>query len=196
MASELPLFPLSTVLFPGGPLALRIFETRYLDLVRRCFREQSCFGVVLIEDGAEVGALGEIAEVGTTARLTDFDPLVDGLLGVRCCGERRFRILERRQQSDGLHVAAVAYLPEETPATLPPDLERLGMLLRELLPRLEEYAQVEPHYQDAAWVGYRWAELLPLQPRERQQVLELDEPLTRLRKVAAWAATRPEAAQR
>jgi uncharacterized protein len=195
MASELPLFPLSTVLFPGGPLALRIFETRYLDLVRRCFREQSRFGVVLIEEGAEVGALDAIAAVGTTARLTDFESRPDGLLGVRCSGEQRFRILERRQQSDGLHLAAVAYLPEEAPAALPPDLERLGMLLRELLPRLEEYAQVDPDYHDAAWVGYRWAEILPLQPRERQELLELNDPLLRLRKVATWAATRPEAAR-
>jgi uncharacterized protein len=189
---ELPLFPLSTVLFPGGPLRLRIFETRYLDMVRRCFREGSEFGVVLIREGGEVGEVTALAELGTTARLTDFEPRADGLLGVSCIGERRFRISARTQRADGLHVAVVDYLPSEPPEELGADFARLGALLQELLPRLGEYQPLEPQFTDAAWVGYRWAELLPLSMDERQQVLELADPQARLQLVASWAARQPE----
>jgi uncharacterized protein len=189
----LPLFPLSTVLFPGGPLRLRIFETRYLDMVRRCFREGREFGVVLIREGGEVGEVAELAAVGTTARLTDFEPRADGLLGVSCLGARRFRISARHQQADGLHVGTVEYLPGEAPQQLGADFARLGALLRELLPRLSEYQPLEPQFSDAAWVGYRWAELLPLSLEERQQVLELSDAHARLELVAAWAARQPEA---
>ena len=105
-AASLPLFPLHTVLFPGGPLSLRIFETRYLDMVRRCLKEQGTFGVVLILEGAEAGAVATVADIGTSARLVDFDTLPDGLLGVVCVGERRFRVrpqlaAARRPESRG-----------------------------------------------------------------------------------------------
>src|SRR6476469_216509 len=101
----MPLFPLNTVLFPGGPLPLRIFETRYVDMVRHCMRERCPFGVVLIRAGAEVGAVADTAEVGTTAHIVDFNPMPDGLLGISCVGEHKFRVLSRRQQGDGLNVA-------------------------------------------------------------------------------------------
>ena len=108
---QLPLFPLNTVLFPGGPLELRIFEARYVDMVRRCLKEGSPFGVVLILAGAEAGAVTEVADIGTSARLVDFDTLPDGLLGVTTVGERRFRVQRRWQQPDGLHLGEVEYLP-------------------------------------------------------------------------------------
>src|SRR5258705_13035588 len=111
----LALFPLDTVLFPGGPLSLRIFEARYLDMVRRCLKEHSAFGVVLILAGAEAGAVSEGADTGTSARLVDFDTLPDGLLGITCVGERRFRVRRRRQQGDGLNLAEGGYLPGEAP---------------------------------------------------------------------------------
>src|SRR5215467_4574263 len=114
-ATTLPLFPLQTVLFPGGPLSLRIFEPRYLDLVRRCLKEQSPFGVVLILEGAEAGPVTTVAPIGTTARLVDFEALPDGLLGVVCVGERRFRVLRHWSQDDGLNAAEVEYLAESAP---------------------------------------------------------------------------------
>src|ERR1700716_2112001 len=98
-----PLFPLNTVLFPGGPLPLRIFETRYVDMVRHCMRERCAFGVVLIRAGAEVGAVADTAAVGTTARIVDFNSMPDGLLGITCVGERKLRVLRRWQQDDGLN---------------------------------------------------------------------------------------------
>lgn len=185
----LPLFPLHTVLFPGGPLGLRIFEPRYLDLVRRCLKEQSAFGVTTILEGAEAGELVRLAPIGTRARLVDFDPLPDALLGITCLGEERFRIQHRWQQSDGLHLAEVEYLAAERPEELPAELAHLADLLREVLPKLGHgYAHVETRYEDAGWVANRWAEVLPLEPQQRLALLELDAPLERLAQVAAWSA--------
>ena len=191
----LPLFPLGTVLFPGGPLALRIFEPRYLDLVRRCMREQAPFGVVLILEGLEAGPVAALATTGTSARLTDFDTRPDGLLGIACRGERRFRVVRRWQQRDGLHLAEVDYLPPAAPRTLPPELAHLGAELRAVLARLDgPFAQLETHYEDAGWVANRWAEILPLAPAHKQALLELAEPLALLEEVAAWLARQPPAA--
>ena len=191
----LPLFPLHTVLFPGGPLSLRIFETRYLDMVRRCLKAQGSFGVVLILAGAEAGAVDAVAATGTSARLVDFDTLPGGLLGVMCVGERRFRLLRRWQQPDGLNFAEVDYLPDEAPCALPAELAHLGELLREVLPRLGgAYAYVEAHYEDAGWVGNRWAEILPLSAAEKLALLELADPLARLAQVAVWSAGQSAAA--
>ena len=191
-ASELPLFPLSTVLFPGGPLRLRIFEPRYLDMVRQCLRGSRPFGVVLILEGLEAGAAASVATTGTSARLVDFDTLPDGLLGIDCLGEQRFRLCRRWQQPDGLNLAEVDYLPEDAACALPAELAHLGELLREVLPQLgERYAHVTAHYDDAGWVGNRWAEVLPLTCAEKQQLLELADPLARLTQVAAWSTRKP-----
>jgi uncharacterized protein len=187
-AAQLPLFPLNTVLFPGGPLSLRIFEPRYLDMVRHCLKEQVSFGVVLILEGAEVGAVAAVAGTGTTARLVDFATLPDGLLGIECVGERRFQVLRRWQQGDGLNLAEVEYLPEDAAHALPEELAHLGELLRALLPQLGGgYGHVEGHYADAGWVANRWAEILPLAPGKKLALLELGDPLMRLRLVADWS---------
>ena len=191
----LPLFPLQTVLFPGGPLALRIFEPRYLDMVRRCFKDQSGFGVTTILEGDEAGAVTRLATTGTLARLVDFDPLPDGLLGITCLGEERFRVLRHWQQPDGLNFGEVQYLEAEAPSELPPELAHLGDLLREVLPKLGRgYAHVAAHYEDAGWVANRWAEVLPLNSAEKLALLELEAPLERLALVAAWSARQPPAA--
>ena len=191
----LPLFPLTTVLFPGGPLSLRIFEPRYLDMVRRCLKEHGGFGVVLILEGAETGVVARVADTGTSARIVDFDTLPDGLLGIVCVGERRFRVLRRWQQGDGLNLADVQYLPDDAPCAMPQELEHLAELLREVLSRLgEAYLYVEARYEDAGWVSNRWAEILPLTSAEKQQLLELTDPLVRLAQVAEWSARQPPAA--
>ena len=192
---ELPLFPLSTVLFPGGPLRLRIFEPRYLDMVRSCLKASRAFGVVLILEGEEAGEVVSVASTGTSARVVDFDTLPDGLLGIDCLGEQCFRVLKRWQQPDGLNIAELEYLPDDVPCALPAELMHLGDLLRELLPQLgERYAHVVAQYQDAGWVGNRWAEVLPLTVAEQQQLLELADPLARLAQVAEWSTRQPPAA--
>lgn len=183
--SEIPLFPLNTVLFPGGPLPLRIFEPRYLDMVRHCMREGSAFGVVLIRAGGEVGAVARTAEVGTSARIVDFSSLPDGLLGISCLGERRFRVLRRWRQDDGLNVGEVEWLADAEPVPLPPETRFLSDLLRRVLPELGEmYANVPRRFDDAGWVSARLVEILPLSLGDKQALLELDDPLVRLERIA------------
>jgi len=179
----IPLFPLNTVLFPHGPLPLRIFETRYVDMVRYCMREQSPFGVVLIRAGSEVGmgAVGETSMVGTTARILDFNALPDGLLGITCQGERKFSVAKHWQQEDGLHCAEVEFADPEEPVDLPLEYDHLGELLRKVLPELGElYAHVPKYFSNASWVGCRLAEILPIALSEKQYCLELDDPIARL----------------
>ena len=195
MDAQLALFPLHTVLYPGGPLALRVFEPRYLDMVGRCLKEQGRFGVVLILEGVEAGSALTVAAIGTSGRIVDFDPLPDGLLGITCLGEQRFRILRRWQQDDGLNLADVQFLPAEAASAVPAEYAHLGDLLRELLPKLGRgYAHVDAYYDDAGWVANRWAEVLPLAAAERLELLEMDDPQRRLAQVAAWSARQPPAA--
>jgi Lon protease-like protein len=179
--NEIPLFPLNIVLFPNGPLPLRIFETRYVDMVRRCMREGSGFGVVLIREGRESQGPAEICDVGTLAKIVDFDQLPDGLLGLTCVGERRFRIRSRRRQADGLNLGEVDWLEPEPVVKLPVAHARLAELLASVLPQLGDiYAGIAMQLDDAAWVGHRLAEILPIALTDKQFCLELDDPLRRL----------------
>ena len=180
--AELPLFPLHAVLFPGGPLPLRIFEPRYVDMVRRCTREQAPFGVLLIHEGAEAAApVTSTAAVGTSARIVDFYPMSDGLLGILCLGERKFRVLRRWSRDDGLNMGDIEWLAIEPAVSLPAEHRHLGALLERLLPRLGElYEAVERRIEDASWVSCRLAEILPVSAAEKQRWLELADPLERL----------------
>ena len=181
---SIALFPLNIVLFPDGPLPLRIFETRYVDMVRRCMRGDLNFGVVLIREGGEVGP-AQTFDVGTLARITDFDQLPDGLLGLSCVGERRFRVVRRSVQTDGLNVADVEWLAMEPTVPVPERHSRLADLLRSVLPQLGEvYTDIEMRLDDAAWVGHRLAEILPIPLPEKQTYLEMDDPIQRLELLA------------
>jgi Lon protease-like protein len=184
--SIIPLFPLHTVLFPGGPLPLRIFETRYTDMVGRCMREQLPFGVLMIEEGEEAGDVATTAAVGCGARIVDFGTLPDGLLGISCIGDRRFRVQRVWREADGLNVGAVEWIAPAAAVALPPEYARLGTTVRRALTELEDpYQHVERHYDDAAWVGNRLAELLPIDLSEKQALLELLDPLALLEALAA-----------
>jgi len=183
----IPLFPLNTVLFPQGPLPLRIFEPRYVDMVKYCMRAQSPFGVVMIRAGSEVGtaAAGETSTVGTTARIVDFNALPDGLLGITCQGERKFSVAKLWQQEDGLYCADVEFVAPEEAMDLPPEYDHLGELLRKVLPELGElYSQMPPDFANASWVGCRLAEILPIALAEKQHCLELDDPIERLARLS------------
>jgi len=185
--TDLPLFPLNTVLFPRGPLPLRIFETRYVDMVKRCMREGSCFGVVLVRGGSETGQVAGFVDVGTTARIVDFNLLPDGLLGITCRGERRFRILRRWREADGLNMGSVEWLDPVVPSAIQVPIEHrnLGDLLRKVLPELGEiYAGLESRYDDADWIGARLVEILTLALGDKQAYLELEDPLDRLALIA------------
>jgi uncharacterized protein len=184
-SGEIPLFPLNTVLFPGGPLPLRIFEPRYVDMVRACMRGSAPFGVVLIRAGQEAGAVSSAADVGTAARIIDFDQMPDGLLGITCCGEQRFRVEERRVEADGLNVGTVTWLAPDATMALPPQHAHLGQLLKRVMPQLRGiYQQLPAKYDDAGWVGSRLAEILPISLAEKQALLEMDDPVMRLDQMA------------
>ena len=182
MTRTLPLFPLGSLVFPGGPLPLRIFEPRYVNLVKRCMQTDSGFGVVLLFRGNEAGtAEATTAGIGTEVRIIDFDRLPDGLLGITCRGQQRFRILRAWREADGLNMAEVQDLPAPPIITIPADLRFLAEILERVMPELgEDYAALEAHYDDAQWVSCRLAEVLAMETFERQALLELDDPLDRL----------------
>lgn len=184
--AEIPLFPLHTVLFPGGPLPLRIFETRYIDMVRRCTREESSFGVLGIRVGDEAGEVHQTAGVGTSARIVDFYQLPDGLLGITCHGERRFRLLRRFRAADGLNLGEIEWFADEPAVAVPEAYRHFIDLLRAALPQFGDlYADVPRRYDDAAWVGARVAEILPISLSDKQHCLELDA-LARLERLAPF----------
>ncbi len=184
-ATDLPLFPLRTVLFPGGLLPLRIFEPRYVDMIGRCMREGQPFGVLLIVDGAEAGSVAQLASVGSGARIVDFETLDDGLLGILCRGERRFRLLQQRTQPDGLYVGQVRWLSDPPHTPLEDARRPLGNVLRKVIGEYGELARhLQPDFGDAGWVANRFAELLPLSRAAQQQLLEIDDPTARLEALA------------
>ncbi len=195
--SRLPLFPLNTVLFPGGRLPLRIFEPRYLSMVSQCLTQQQGFGVCLIRAGREVGEPVLTWPVGTLAMIDDWDQGADGLLTILAVGVRRFRLLDCHVQDDGLSVAQVEWLPEETSEAVPADCASLVNLLDTLLAHMEGhggYAAGEdrqPH--NAAWLSGRLTELLNLPMAQKQALLELDSPARRLWRLQKWVRTQGSA---
>jgi uncharacterized protein len=182
---DIPLFPLRTVLFPGGELRLRIFEPRYLDMVRQCSREGIPFGVSLILAGAEAGAPALPAAVGTTARIVDFYTLPDGLLGLCVRGEQRFRVRQTRLRDTGLIIGEVEQLDGFEPEPVAPQHALLAVLLERLLEHIggphSDAGKAE--FDDAHWVGFRLAELLPFEQQTRQQLLELNDACARLDRI-------------
>lgn len=180
---NVPLFPLRTVLFPEGPLPLRIFETRYLDMISRCMKNEVPFGVVLIRQGSEAGEATSY-DVGTLARITDWYQGSDGLLGVTAVGEQRFRILSRRRQADGLTIAEVESIAAEPAMPLSDEYAALKKILSSVLDDLGRlYESLERRYDDAVWVTYRLAEILPVDLEHKQQFLETSDTQNRLRSI-------------
>lgn len=178
---KIPLFPLHTVLFPGGPLPLRIFEPRYLEMISDCLKSNCGFGVVLISSGREVGEVAATESVGTVASITDWHMRHDGLLGITATGEQRFRIVSVDVQPNQLAVAGVELLGDEPSLDLPDEYLTLVDVLRRLLDHAgHHYAGITARFGDASWVGFRLAELLPFSMSRRQQLLLLDDPIARL----------------
>lgn len=183
------LFPLNIVLFPDGPLPLRIFETRYIDMVRSCMRAKQDFGVALMCEGEE-GGVTPTFPIGTMAKIVDFHQLADGLLGLTCVGQHRFRIHGRSRQADRLNLVEVSPVAPEPSTALPSEHLRLAELLRNVLPQLgEAYTGIVMRLDDAAWVGHRLAEILPMEVVDKQKCLEMDDPLQRLDFLAPLAPT-------
>jgi Lon protease-like protein len=180
--TEVALFPLPTVLFPGGHLPLRIFEQRYLDMVRDCARDGSEFGVCLITQEAEALTPSRTANTGTMAQIVDWYTLDDGLLGLTTTGKDRFSVEKTRQQDDGLIMATVSMLKEPEPCAVPESYFVLSQVVSRFMDKLSDrYPSYTPDQLDnAVWVGYRLSELLPLLAIEKQNLLETNDPVSRL----------------
>ena len=183
---SLPLFPLGTVLFDGGQLPLRIFEPRYVDMISRCMRGDSGFGVVLIRSGSEIrgapdDAGPEIFRTGTEARVEDFNPLSDGTLGIVARGARKFRVHGTEAQNDGLLIGDVEFLPEEPMVGIDEKFSNLVDILKELIrhPMIEKM-DLQFDFADARSVGWRLAELLPIEAEIKQSLLQMQLPRERL----------------
>lgn len=177
--STLPLFPLPLVLFPGMRLPLRIFESRYIDLVRDCSRTGSGFGVVYLEP-AEDQRRARHAEVGTEAMIEDFTTLEDGLLGIETRGSRRFRIHSTSARDNGLLMAEVSWLGAEPAVPVSGAFGVLGTLYREIVARTDSAQVPDADPDDAGSLGMALAALLPIQPAEAQIALELHDARERL----------------
>ncbi len=180
-AREVPLFPLHTVLFPDGPLVLRIFEPRYLDMVSECLRNEQPFGVCLIQSGQEAGEAARPHLTGTFARIVDWQRGDDGLLSISAQGERRFHVQDTRVERDRLLRGTVQPLAPEPSAPLPAERHYMTDVLDQFFEQVgDAYGNLPKHPDNASWVGYRLAEALSLSLVRRQYFLELEDPLLRL----------------
>lgn len=179
-AATIPLFPLGTVLFPEGPLPLRVFEPRYLDMVSHCLRNDIAFGVLLITSERDTIDV-ETSAVGTLAQIIDWYQGSDGILGITARGADRFRLQKMSRQPDGLYVGEVELLPAMPRVPLPDEFRPMAALLETIVNDLGRlYDAIEKQYDDASWVGCRLAEILPMPPADKQRCLELDDPVERL----------------
>ncbi len=202
----LSLFPLPTVLLPGATLGLRVFEPRYLDLVRECGRNSCGFGICLILESdmlegdiphsaaeGEHAVHGSAAAYGTEALIEDFDTGDDGLLTLQVRGARRFHVSQVRIRDNGLQVARIEWCEPDPVEPLRPEHGLLSTLLHGVIDRFGgEYAKAEEaRFDDAAWVGWRLAEMLPLVDQQRQQLLQIDDPHERLDHLLALLPDEP-----
>ena len=184
--AHIPLFPLPLVVFPGGRLPLQIFETRYVDMVKRCLREGSGFGVIMITEGDQVlrdteQQLPSVSRCGTYCSIVDFDELPNGMLGIMAEGVKKFVIRDEYEQVDRLMMGDVEFLPDETPADMPDEQEHLSSLLESLMSHeAVQRLGLGCDMTQAGEVGARLTELLPCPNEFKQRMLEIKDPLIRL----------------
>ncbi len=194
LADELPIFPLGNPLFPAGLLHLNIFEPRYVAMTADCLRNNSPFGVALIQGGFEIGAPAIPAAIGCTARIIEWSQPAPDRYQLVARGESRFKIEQRRSSALGLILARVQLIEPPDPILLPVAHQGLAALLQELYDTLGDEAPLPKpaRLQDAAWVANRWAELLSVTPERRQRWLEQSDPLLALMDIAKTLAEQAE----
>lgn len=189
--ATIPLFPLSNALFPAGVLHLRIFEVRYLDMIRRCIADGSEFGVVGLLSGQEVRTpegTETLAPVGTMARIADWDAPMPALLELRCIGTSRFRLLSSEVAKYGLWMGQAEPIPDDPPAPVPAAMQASADALGRLVAQWQqdgvspERMPLGPPFRldDSGWVADRWCELLPLPPDDKAALLAMTDPVARL----------------
>ena len=189
--AALPLFPLGTVLFPGGLLPLKVFEARYLDLMSHCLRSQEPFAVVHIRQGQELRSGGQakplLETTAVLAHLQDVDAEQPGILKVRCTGGMRVLLGATQQRADGLWLAEAQAIEPDAAAAVPGELQPSARALAQAIAALaaqDQHPFVTPHQLgEAGWVANRWCEILPISGAAKQRLMALDEPVLRLQLV-------------
>ncbi len=192
----MPLFPLGTVLFPGGYLPIRIFETRYIDMVGHCMKQGCDFGVCLINEGQEVGEPAVPYTIGTKARIIDWGSDHDGLLSITVMGTERFRVIENTLQDNKLITAHTQIIESEIERDFclangsEQEIETWKELTNVLEIYMESVKDEKTLYHeikdDPPWVSYRLAELLTIPLPAKQELLELSV-AERITRITSWA---------
>lgn len=188
--NSIPLFPLNVVICPGGLMPLRIYEARYLDMVKNCLRNKTSFAIVAaMPDGVtNLESNFPFADVGTLVNIVDADVTTVGLMTINCIGQHRLKIHSFTQQTDGLVIGDVSDIANDIELPIPEDLKIISTSLQRLLESLPSQGVlpadipiVEPYqFNDASWVSNRWVELLDLSLLEKQRLMQLDSPIVRL----------------
>ena len=178
---NVPLFPLNSIILPGGRIPLQLFEPRYIDMLTRCLKEDRGFVVVLLREGAETEARASFYDMGTYVRIIDFQQLDNGLLGITVEGDCKVSVVRSWQQEDGLNVGDVECLIAEAESDVPERYHELPSVLRALFrhPVVKDL-EMDVDYDDPRHIGWRLTELLPLDKQEKQRLAELQDPLERL----------------
>ena len=185
--ATLPLFPLNAVVFPGGRLSLRVFEQRYLEMVKQAIADDTPFGICAVREGTETGTPAVPHAVGTQVRVTDWDMPQTGILHIDTQAQERFVIRDVRTEPSGLLVGTVETVSHEPPAAVPVELELAVEILRHIVNEYGDAHFPAPHeFDNAAWVGYRLSEVLPLKLSTRQNLLEMNDSVMRLRIVTEF----------
>ncbi len=183
---EIPIFTLNTVLYPDSLLPLKIFEQRYMDMAKACMKDQLPFGVCLIQTGTEVGAPATPHAVGTLARIIGWDMPQLGILHISARGEQRFLIEDSEAGANGLVRAQVHLITPETAQSVPAEYAACQDVLHHIIEELGESHFAPLQMEDAAWVGYRLADALPIKPSAKQDLLEMNDSTTRLKILLAF----------
>jgi uncharacterized protein len=191
---NIPLFPLTQGLFPEGLLRLNIFEVRYLDLIRKCEAAKSPFGVVILQEGSEVQTAGQTPKFhthGTLAHLQTVIRVQPNLFKVSCLGGARFALKDYELGTYGVWYANVTCLPEDKVQEMPQRLQsladKLGGLIAAVIKegKADQLPFTAPYKLDeAGWVSNRLAEVLPLAPVEKHELLMQEDPVDRLEMIA------------
>jgi Lon protease-like protein len=182
MSATLPLFTLNTVVFPGGRLPLRIFEQRYLQMVKQAIADNTPFGICAIREGSETGTPAVPYTVGTRVHVTDWDMPQTGILHIDTHAQERFVIRGTHTEPSGLLIGTVEAVSAEPAAAIPDELELAVEILRQIIDEYGDTHFAEPHeLGNAVWVGHRLSEVLPLKLSVRQNLLEMNDSIMRLR---------------
>ena len=174
-----PIFPLRTMLFPDSKLPLRIFEPRYIDMVSKCMKDSLEFGVILSRESNDP-KMFETYNIGTMAKIIDWEQGNDGLLGITTIGTNKFKLLGMNKQEDGLNIGDVEIIEREGDFKPTENFSNLVTLLKAILDDINLYNDDEKKLESASWVSFRFAEILPLKLEDKQKCLEIDDPIIRL----------------